>query len=568
MSLSLKKITDTMFYGVQIALYFLFFMILWRLWVSRADEELIILPFEISISNEKSKEKYKGNLISNILTSEINQIKYINQSKYAMIECSNPHTQTPPKIQLSNVPYEVKGISSTVPTVVNHDNFEISTNVGSMALGGFQFSIQEIFFFLRKLCWKNSSRYISGSLHVMDSNCRVVALMRGYKTYSWDIDICQTNDEDFNELMRDLAYQIYYDLLNDKNQQSDLKNWKCLRYFTEALHNYQLYTDKKQIIYLEVAEKKIDLMKEEGAKECPLIYGLLYNIGYAYFNESNYRKAKDLFIDAYDLGIASGAAPIAIVECLFYLNEENQLNEFYEKAIKESEKRLDENPKDIFEMLVKAFSCYGKGDVETALSIYENIAKTNRDDPYIGCWLSNCYSMIGKHKKALKVIERTLKEFPKNSHVWSQMSIIFHNKHEQDKALNCCEKALELYPNNFEALSIKSNIISIKEDHEDSVDISNKAIRLGGHLAVTWSIHGLVLGRAGKYKEALEAHDVAIRKGKNKSFVWYNRANTCRYMEDDKECRLSLEKAFEIAPFFRNYIKSDPEFREFNLNDL
>lgn len=524
LSLSFKKIADTMLYLVQIVLYSIFFIILSRLWISRSDEELIVLPFEVSSDNEKSKEKYEGNLISNILVSEINWIKSINQSKYATIYYRKPDAYTP----LSNMSYEVRGINYTVPAVISHDNFEITPSVGSMTMGGLTFSMQEILLYLKRLLCRNSIRYISGSFQVTDSNCHIIALMQGYRTNSWDIDACLKNNEDFKELMKNLAYQIYYDLLSDKNQQSGLKNCKCLRYFTEALYNYQLYTNTKQITYLNIVEEKIDLMKKEGATECSLIYGLLYNLGYAYINENRYKKAKELFLSAYNLGINTGGGSLlAITECLRHLDKDSQLDNFCRKAIDKSEQKLKEEPDDIFELLIKAYSHYCIYEFEKALCIYENLVKENKNElyilPYINCWLSKCYYILDKEKKVIKILEDISNKFPENFRLRFQNSTIFINMVEYDKLVDCCNEKLAKINRNIPYPYIYcwlSNCYYILDKKRKALKIIEEATKRFPQDSYVWSQRAMIFFNMQNNKDSLDCCKKALKFDPNNYEAW------------------------------------------------
>jgi tetratricopeptide (TPR) repeat protein len=85
-----------------------------------------------------------------------------------------------------------------------------------------------------------------------------------------------------------------------------------------------------------------------------------------------------------------------------------------------------------------------KGDLETAVSIYEKATKIKPDDKH-GWWrLGANLNHLGKKNEALAVIREALRIDPNYKHAWHTMCLLYHDMGDRTRMLQALNRLEQL----------------------------------------------------------------------------------------------------------------------------
>lgn len=540
---------------------FLYFIL--NVYRSRNNDELTILPF-ITAENNKQID---GRIISNTLISEISNIKSILQFNFAPISCKLLYMSniTPTGAhQYINTGENIEGVRFYLPNMIsNKEHFEIDTDIGSSTFDEVTLPVVVIQYLKRSL-FKKSNGCVSGSLDKNDSGYRIISLLQCDKCYCRDLS-CKLNEgkEDcikLNGLIRDLAFNISYDLINRNYVNKPIvETVKGLEYYTNSIYYYQKYMMDVNSEDLKLACK--NCKQCFNVEKSDFLFYLLHNLGILSLNESDFLEAGELFYYANRIKPENSGSLLGIAASLFYRGKYEKSNEYLEKALEISDKKLNEDPKNINEMYMNSAINWNLGEYQKTLDVYSRLIRSNQKDASLWSLKACAHSMLlNQNDDALKAHDKALALEKNNAVIWARKSVFLDNQGNYDEALKICDKALELDSNCPDAWSSRGSILSHKGKNKEAINACDKAIKLVPNSIPAWSIKGLVLGKMSRYDEALEAHNKAKEMNPKRFYVWYNRAHTYLLMGEEELSFQDLAQAVEFNPSSISYLKTDRDF--------
>lgn len=291
-------------------------LLLWLLLLGifKAEGGIVILPFQIDPGNKK----YDGNVIAEMLIAELKRIIRIHSLDN---EKKRDSEMTENNLITAYPTENIKKIAHFLELDPKGENIDKSIKaIGTLGLGSTSIPIGDMLILLRNICpGADSGVIISGCLHKSGSDICLASYMKK-KNRSWRIqkeikNAEKISNEELSVLVRELAYNIYYDLLKLQSKQNptdvrkrllklrnpsgkapdhELPNWEVLKYYTEGRDALQTYNITKERKYLNLARcYGLKAASVDPYYNNPLY--LLYNVGIAYinnFSNPDYHKAE------------------------------------------------------------------------------------------------------------------------------------------------------------------------------------------------------------------------------------------------------------------------------------
>jgi len=239
-------------------------------------EGITILPFDTSGMGDDCS----GKAVSDRLSMEILEIKEIREYKQNIINLSMNTTKKdidetpsmyPARASLIMFGLNEAAEKNTQGTPLKYAEFTLKTqnmeksfsDLGNVAVGSASLSFGQMLWMLRSMAGR-SDRSISGSVEFYGRNISIVAVMdeKGSKNGAkiWERTLqadngIQSREEKVPSLVRDLAYNIFYDLQSNSQGGSLDNNWLSFEYLTEGWNAYRYYNLTGNTSYLDTAEE-------------------------------------------------------------------------------------------------------------------------------------------------------------------------------------------------------------------------------------------------------------------------------------------------------------------------
>jgi tetratricopeptide (TPR) repeat protein len=348
---SLLNIVFVLFIFIIVAI-----VILWL--VKKRD--IVIMPFEIG----RSIEQYSGRAISDLLVTELLDIKQIHSVSYIGIRPIVPET-----LVLSLVPASEIRVAE----------------LGTISLGSASLSISHLLIFLKQIFpGSNPERIITGSLQLYGSAINIIAKMETKKIRAWQV--LQRNEQ-IPYLVKDLAFKIVRDLCFEQDVQP--KTWRALKHYTEALKDYHQYTLTEESEILDQSKENCLLaISAELGYEKP--FDLLYNLGLAYFSRNRYKESAELFDEF--TGFKKDIKAFYLAgDSYKKLNDEGKSTKSFENAIKQ-------DPRDAIEWNIKGLAFYELERYEEAIGCFDKALEIDRELDYIWNNKALVFNKLGDSK--------------------------------------------------------------------------------------------------------------------------------------------------------------------------
>jgi|GEM_PF-777943 tetratricopeptide (TPR) repeat protein len=402
------------------------FLVLFVRWLSKDEEGIMILPFEVPAG----EEKYTGKALSHLLTAELLRIRRIHETEYEGV--------------IPIVSENVKNVPIVKPSSENV-TAEIA-NIGTLEAGTASVPLGQILVSIKRLWpWGTNSMVISGCLQKYGSSTSLIACLEDQNLKVWEARNIKKGRENIGDeiipgLTRDLAYMIVYDLSREasaegkkeeissdkmigefstklkirdvtSDEKITAKTWQGFRHFSEALDAYHKYDLTHSHDYLKQA--KTDCIKAaESEINYELLIKLMYNLGINYTNKKMFLEAEEVLIKAKEIKEDDIDALFGLGYIYLNQNKNKEANYYFNEVT-----RIDPNAMGAW--VNNGNAHVGLGNHKEAIDCYNEALKLNREfaDPWIG--KGGAFIARGNYLKALGCYNTALKLDPINSLAWS-----------------------------------------------------------------------------------------------------------------------------------------------------
>ncbi len=154
-----------------------------------------------------------------------------------------------------------------------------------------------------------------------------------------------------------------------------------------------------------------------------------------------------------------------------------------------------------------------------------------------------------KYKKALEVLEKGLKKFPKSTDLLYQKGIVKFKEKKVDEALNIMEEVLKINPNHADALNfIGYTLADIGKDLDKALKLINQALQLEPNNGYYLDSLAWVYFRKKDYKKAWEIIKKAIVHVKDDPIIWEHYGDIASVVGETSEAIKGYKKALKYKP--------------------
>lgn len=279
-------------------------------WLSGKSAGIIVLPFENLTGSTEAFLDGRG--IANLIIAELHRIRYLHHD--------TPEMEHGVELKMQNF----------APLSPNNENFEEGMRqVGSISFANSQIHLGSLLIVLRKL-WPfgNSGKIISGSMQKYGRIFRIIARIEDHEVSAWEVRKEGFTPNDLPELVRELAFKIAIHL----NSTLQVKSWKALYWFTEALAKYKNYKQSGKLEDLDLAFNfSCKAMEEE--REYSKLSNLFCRIGVCFVNERKLDDAKNSFSKSLEIDATNVDAYNNLGNVFFRKDEIPEAFEAYNKAV-------------------------------------------------------------------------------------------------------------------------------------------------------------------------------------------------------------------------------------------
>jgi len=266
--------------------------------------------------------------------------------------------------------------------------------------------------------------------------------------------------EQFNNLEYSQALQQFNKSLKFGNHNELLKA-KALYWKAETYYRMKLYQEAIQS-YNDFRNSPVAFNTEEFDR-------LDYNLGYAYFQSSDFRKAVDPFRTfisnaSSDLVNEKGDALNRIGDCFFAQANYNSASDFYNRA-------AQINGADVDYAILQKGICEGLADkdiqkIKTLQTLTSNYPGSNfKDDAYFE--IAQSYVKMADTKQAIDNLEKLVDNYP-NSELaptsYVQLGLLFYNSDNNTAAIKYYKATINKYPGSEAA---KDALVGLKNIYID-----------------------------------------------------------------------------------------------------
>ncbi|HOO53588.1 MAG TPA: tetratricopeptide repeat protein [Methanothrix sp.] len=369
-------------------LIFVFFIMFIR-WLTKDEDGMIILPFEVAAGSEG----YSGKAISQHLTAELLRIRQIHETNDGY-GWESESRSLEWQIMLPSILIP-ENLRASIPTIKGESLTNVLSNLGSVPMGTIIIPLGPIIEALKQIYpWRKKGYVITGSLEEYGSTISLVACLENHEEMrSWEVisNVYYNNRSNYEiipELLTDLAFKIVRDL---SDKEITAKTWQGFKHFTNAFDNYHEYCLAGNMEYLNNARR--DCLKAVKAEpKYERLLTLLHNLGLEFADKKDFSKAEEMFLQA--INIKSGDYSALILLGYFYL-----LQDKYDQALKYCKKSVKIKKDESLGYYLTGLTLHILGRKDEAITAYENAIKNDPNDPSIHVSLASLYRKHGMEEK-------------------------------------------------------------------------------------------------------------------------------------------------------------------------
>src|SRR5450432_66310 len=579
-----------------------------------------ISPFDTS----KAQEIYSGKAIADSITSELVRIYRILESKWKEERQNeddlNIHYSKYISVRTVTAEMEVKSkttdyrpssriiikesIFKSAKKVETTSGIDASRKIEDVTvnMAGTTFSLGQLLMSISQLWTDNDPEFaISGSLQKFGSQTRLVANIKSrnkdIEDETFEVTRNVENGDELIPAIKDLAYQIANKIgKNDFIQK--VNHWEGLKYYTEALDDYQHFNYYNNKPVLERAcNNALQAAKTEPGY-FP-VFDLLYNLTYSSCTlaEPDFKNGEKLcryIMEQRDIGLEPAFharvnrfyADLKLQQGFFIDSEA-----YYRRALKYK----DDNVDAYYNLSLVLFKL---GYTENRLEeVVDAATKKFKSNELSQLNLGNWYYEIGVFDKAEQSFRKVLSDDPKNAYllfmlgriyikldrpleeikgffseaisiaensnidpvnialIYNEFGSIYNDNNDLDNAVACYSKAIEYNPINAALYNNLGISYYYRNQMNEAHDKYIYAISLDPNFADPYNNLGLIFASENNIDRAIEEYTNAIEYDSNFLQPHNNLGNIYEGIEKYDDALKEYEAAIKIDPsFIASYI--------------
>ena len=202
----------------------------------------------------------------------------------------------------------------------------------------------------------------------------------------------------------------------------------------------------------------------------------------------------------------------------------------------------------IDEAFVLGAQNHQKGNIQTALDIYNKILEVNPDHVYTLNNLAIIHKENGETQKAINCYERAIEIDPNYADAHNNLGVIFKQLGQNQKAKSNLEKAIKINSNYKEAHNNLGAVLTQLGETQKAINCYEKAIEIDPNFVDSHNNLGAVFQELGESQKAKECFEKAIEINPNYKEAHNNLGVISKKLGETQKAINCYEKAIEIDP--------------------
>ncbi|WP_052322894.1 tetratricopeptide repeat protein [Rickettsia felis] len=164
--------------------------------------------------------------------------------------------------------------------------------------------------------------------------------------------------------------------------------------------------------------------------------------------------------------------------------------------------------------------------------------------------LYRSYSRAGELKYASPVLEYLLESTYSDAERYFEKAVVLKEILRTEEALEACDKAIELKPDYAAAYDLNGRILYRPWKYEEAIKAFDKVIELNPDFQDVYLNKGWCLTEIGRYEEAVECFNIGIKKNQCSEELYASKAWVLlqELNQKDEEALQAYKKAIELSP--------------------
>jgi tetratricopeptide (TPR) repeat protein len=172
----------------------------------------------------------------------------------------------------------------------------------------------------------------------------------------------------------------------------------------------------------------------------------------------------------------------------------------------------------------------------------------------------DAYYFDRRPDEALESYETAIAKDPTLFSAWLGKSKALRRLGRLDAAIAANERVIELSPTNHRGWFGKAFALQDLQRYADALPLIDRAIELSPNTHYLWKHRGYLLTKLGQFSEAETCFDRAAALNPTSSGTFYSRAYYHAAQAQTDLAIANLTRAIELYPYFRELVKTDPDF--------
>jgi tetratricopeptide (TPR) repeat protein len=199
------------------------------------------------------------------------------------------------------------------------------------------------------------------------------------------------------------------------------------------------------------------------------------------------------------------------------------------------------------DLLAKAISLHGAGNLKEAQSIYEDLLKLSPHYVEVLTLYGIMHAQMGEMEKGLQLVEKAIALNPAHAEAHANRAIILQSLGRSEEALQSYDKAIECDSRYTDAYINRGVILSSLHRYQEAVASYDKAITLNSNDPTVHYSRANALRELAQYEEAVASYDKAIAMKPDYAEAYNNRGLVAlKLMDRYSEALASFDKAIEL----------------------
>jgi predicted TPR repeat methyltransferase len=188
------------------------------------------------------------------------------------------------------------------------------------------------------------------------------------------------------------------------------------------------------------------------------------------------------------------------------------------------------------------------GRVDEAKSIFEELSRDARRDPYVWHLLAACHGLQGDYVQCETFARKAIALLPSFSGAWSNLGSALHSQGKLAEAEAALREAIRRAPTDAFAHSNLGNVCRDLKKTGEAEKCYREALRLQPNFPDALTNLGLLMQDRGESKEAAELHRRALALNPQHVDAHYNLGYTLLSLGEEKSALPLLERVTQMRP--------------------